>query len=230
MSTDFRILDPNTLEDTPIRFDELFDGRLRRWGVREYRERCFLNDDSGCAGLEVWEHHEREGFIGTLTCAWMSAGTVRGILDAITREFGGQAFSEYQPQFWGCGTDVEWHWAQEEFNQRCHEDVEAAGRNLVRFLQGEEVEFTQPRLRGEAEAARGLVLKDPALLAPERIAELRERAGWVAHARGLAAVRAAAEKGADALEAVMAAIRWEAPEAVARAATDAPDDYRDLPF
>jgi hypothetical protein len=141
MTTQYAILIRNTLTRTSISFDELFDGRLERWDVSaDKAHRCLVDcvgrwvnfDSEGGSMVDGFWHpvsFRRDAVINSI----MGDGHIdmRGprpqdIIDAITREFNVDIYSEHEPQYWGCETQAELEWSMAEFNRRLDE-VAAAG-------------------------------------------------------------------------------------------------------
>jgi hypothetical protein len=121
MSTDFRPL-------TPIRMEELLDGRSDDVGVYEHHSkdatsRCLTD------GVNfLWVYSNEKGLVSTFT-RWAPNGNPQRILCAIADQFDVDIVSEYEPEFWGYETTEEWNadWEamaqkDEQINQKWSND------------------------------------------------------------------------------------------------------------
>jgi hypothetical protein len=147
-----------------ISFDQLFDGRLEKYGIKE---EIVANPTKGmrylvgCDGfLQV--HREENG-----TCAFTRRGCVPwSIFDALTEEFRIELVSEHDHRYWGFATEEEWNACHE---QLAKEDEDKFYDNILKYLRGE----PNGLLRGtigmiKAKIAESLVARDPSLMAPEK--------------------------------------------------------------
>ena len=90
------------------KFEELFDGRLERFGIRESIQEGktsandrYLTDGSNFLWIYGGE------FVKGL-CRYASSGAPGKILAAIAETFETEIFSEHEPQYWGFETEEEW--------------------------------------------------------------------------------------------------------------------------
>jgi hypothetical protein len=87
---------------------DLFDGRLEKFGVRE-QATAEATETSKCltdGRNYLWAYVDDAGFV---SCVTRYAGNAPSkILDAIAQTFDTDIFSEYEPQYWGFDTRVEW--------------------------------------------------------------------------------------------------------------------------
>ncbi len=93
----------------PVRFAELFDGTLERWGIQEQvtqdttdLHRWLTDGNNG-----LWVVGNEAGFVASLT-RFASSGAPGRILSAISEAFDTDIASEHEPQFWGYDTEEEW--------------------------------------------------------------------------------------------------------------------------
>ena len=165
MSTDYR-------PSKEITFEELFDGRLERFGVRDTRakdstatSRC-LSDGNNYLwvfGDDVVEVLSRYGL----------ANAPGKILAAIEEVFDTDIYSEHQPQYWGYETEEEW----ESARLKIHEEYEAEFYiEIMKFIRGETHDI-KPGTNGmtRANIAKDLIAENPNLATPDRKAELMQR-------------------------------------------------------
>jgi hypothetical protein len=145
--------------------DELFGGRLERFGVREHvasatteQSRC-LTDGRNC----LWVCLTEDGFVGSISR--YGANAPGKIIGAISNAFETYVFSEYEPQYWGFETEEEWHAAMKAM---ADEDRDRFYANICAYIQGEPNDIRIGTI-GEIEAKIGkaLVEQDSALLRPE---------------------------------------------------------------
>jgi hypothetical protein len=162
MSTEYRPAQIILMED-------LFDGRLSPHGVTEVivagktspTARC-LTDGNNC----LWVYGDRH--VESIT---RYGGNAPGkILWAIAETFDTDIYSEYEPQYWGFGTQEEWDACLQKMAE---EDDAKFYTDIIRFLSGEPNDL-RPGTIGmiQAEIARELVAVDPGLVTPERRADL----------------------------------------------------------
>jgi hypothetical protein len=160
MSTDFL-----TVKKIAVR--DLFDGRLKEFGVREHvkpdetsKTRRCLTDGRNY----VWVYVDDEGSVAMIS-RYGLANAPQKILRAIAEAFDTDIVSEYQPQFWGFDTQEEWDTAMEEMSR---EDDERLYTNIVKYVRGEPNDI-RARTIGwfKAEIAKRLAEDDSTLLLPE---------------------------------------------------------------
>jgi hypothetical protein len=159
MSTDYRLL-------KTIKADELFDGRLEVFGVREHfvagtsteSRRCLTDGRNA-----VWVYIREDGIVDDLT-RYFPGGAPDKILNAVAEAFDTDIVSEYEPQYWGFDTQEEWDAWNEQIAKK-HE--ESFHNELLKFLRGEPNDI-KPGTLGMiwAEIAKKLTEKDPTLLLP----------------------------------------------------------------
>jgi hypothetical protein len=115
-----------------ISFDQLFDGRLEKYGIKE---EIVANPTEGtrylvgCDGfLQV--HRQENG-----TCTFTRRGVVPwSIFDALTEEFRIELVSEYDYRYWGFATEEEWdNWHKQE-NKVAEDEFY---NNLVKYVRDE---------------------------------------------------------------------------------------------
>jgi hypothetical protein len=147
-----------------ISFDQLFDGRLEKYGVKEEivanpteRTRYLV----GCDGfLQV--HRQENG-----TCTFTRRGCVPwSIFDAIAEEFKVELVSEHDHRYWGFATEEEWDNWHKQGNKKAEDEKHD---NILKYLRGE----PNGVLPGtcwmiQAEIAKNIVAVDPSLIAPEQ--------------------------------------------------------------
>ncbi len=98
----------NFSTEQQIRFCDIFDGRLTKFGVHEDRGRS-VSDGVGCltdGRNYVWAYSDDNGFLSVLTVYAGNASA--GILVALSEAFGTKIYSENEPQYWGFDTQEEW--------------------------------------------------------------------------------------------------------------------------
>jgi hypothetical protein len=152
---------------------ELFDGRLNAFGVREEivpdgttkRKRCLTDGRN-----YMWAYIDDDGFATCLT-RYAPGGAPGKILNAIAEAFDTDMISEYEPQFWGFDTQAEWDACMAQMSKEADAKFHA---ELLKYLRGEPNDI-RPGSIGmiQAEIAKELVEKDPALLLPENKDKLR---------------------------------------------------------
>jgi hypothetical protein len=125
MTTDYRL-------SNKIRLSDLIDGRLEQFGVREK----IVSGETTNRTKRLTDGHDdllafadRHGFVKSLTrCGDFINGSllvvirkgslikfpmgdvgVQPILEAIEKAFDTNTFSEFQPEYWGYGTQEEWN-------------------------------------------------------------------------------------------------------------------------
>jgi hypothetical protein len=92
------------------------------------------------------------------------------ILRAIGDKFDVDIVSEYEPQYWGFGTQEEWDAALAKMEEEADQDFY---NNVIKFVQGEEHEI-RPGTIGmtRAEIAKRLIEESPDLLAEKKRSDL----------------------------------------------------------
>ena len=158
-----------------IKADELFDGRLEAFGVREevrpegtadryppymkVKEVRYLTDGQNSMEVVIYENGVACINVRNLWCA-----PEREILHAIAEAFDTDIVSEHQPEYWGFDTQEEW----DADKKRIHEEYERQFHvELLKHLRGEPTDI-QPGTIGmkKAEIAKSLVEKDPSFMEP----------------------------------------------------------------
>ena len=166
-----------------IKADELFDGRLEAFGVREelrpegtadryppymkVKEVRYLTDGQNSMEVVVYESGFPDVSVQNLWCA-----PEREILYAIAEAFDTDIISEHEPEYWGFDTKEEWdRWNE----QKSREHQESFHNELLKYLRGESNNI-RPGTIGMilAEIAKKLADKDPALLLPTNKVKLRK--------------------------------------------------------
>jgi hypothetical protein len=158
MSTDFVLSDK-------VSARELFGGRLDNCGIREHvspetheRWRCLTDGRN-----YLWVYINEDGLVGCLSR--YGANAPGKILRSIAEEFDTQIFSEYQPQFWGFDTQEQWDSAMKEMADRDRNEFYV---DVCAYVRGEPNNISRGTIGEiEAEIAKKLVEKDPALMQPE---------------------------------------------------------------
>jgi hypothetical protein len=162
MSTDYCPL-------PPIRFADLFDGRLKEVGIYEYQpqeqtsdERC-LTDGRNF----LWVYSDEHGSVTFTPCG---GNAPQRILRAIADKFDVDIVSEHQPQYWGYETEEEWDAACAARAEKQKQDFY---NDVVRFVCGQSNGIS-PGTIGmiKAKIARQLVAESPGLLDEDRRPEL----------------------------------------------------------
>ena len=159
-----------------IKADELFDGRLEAFGVREevrpgetadqfppymeVREVRYLTNGRDSMEVVVWQNGYASLDVRDLWCA-----PEKEIFHAIAEAFDTEIVTEHQPENWGFDTQEEW----DAHNTRIYEEDERKFHaELLKHLCGEP-NGIGPGTIGmmKAEIAKSLVEKDPSLMGPE---------------------------------------------------------------
>lgn len=159
-----------------IKADELFDGRLKAFGVREevrpegaadrfppymkVREVRYLTDGRNSMEVVVYENGVPTLAVRNLWCA-----PEKEIFHAIAEAFDTDIVTEHQPEFWGFDTQEEWDVHQDRMNEEHQREFHS---ELLKHLRGEPSNI-QPGTIGMtmAEIAKALVEKDPSLIEPK---------------------------------------------------------------
>ena len=167
MSTDYHL-------SKRVRARRLFDGRLKKFGVREDLEAESSTKTSRCltdGRNYLWVYINDDGFVAGLT---RYAGNAPGkILDAIADTFDTDIVSEHEPQFWGFKTEEEWNAYQEQIAKK---QDDAFHIELLKYLRNEASDI-EPGTVGmlHAKIAKRLVKKDPSLMLPKNKNKLRKK-------------------------------------------------------
>ena len=166
MSTSF-------ITSSRILSSDLFDGRLEKFGVREFISEHtnpdsvrLLTDGRNCLFVYI----DEDGFV---TCFVRYGANAPGrIVDAVAEAFDTDIFSEYEPQYWGYDTNEEWDQAMKKYAEE-HE-VEFY-EDIMRYLQGEKHDIREGT-NGEsmAKIAKKLVAEKSELKLPENKQELMD--------------------------------------------------------
>jgi hypothetical protein len=143
-----------------ISFDQLFDGRLEKYGIKE---EIVANPTegtrylAGCDGfLQVYR--EEKG-----TCTFTRRGCAPwAIFDALTEEFGIELVSEQDYRYYGFATEEEWNNWHEQLNKKAEDEFYD---NILKYLRGEPNGVLPGTI---AKIAKTLVEIDPGLVAPEK--------------------------------------------------------------
>lgn len=156
MSTGYRTL-------KKVNAQELFDGRLEPYGVREQivpdstttGKRCLTDGNN-----YMWAYIEND----LVDCIerYASGGVPAKILGAIAEAFDTDIVSEHEPQFWGFETQEEWDaW----MDQISNEDTESFYLEVLKYVRGESHDIG-PTTVGmiRPQIAKEIVEKDPTLL------------------------------------------------------------------
>ena len=158
--------------DKKIKFKELFDGRLERFGVYNAGTKVVtrtwgcLHDDRNSLVVEGDEVVESMTGFGLFNAT-------EKILTAIATAFNTEIFSEYQPRVWMYKTEEEWG----------HDQRKSIERNPVIFYNmvikhvREETQELTPFRDGwlMVKAAKDLIFENPGLASPDREMELMEK-------------------------------------------------------
>ena len=158
--------------DKKIKFKELFDGRLEKFGVYNACTKVVtrtwgcLHDDRNSLVVEGDEVVESMTGFGLFNAT-------EKILTAITTAFNTKIFSEYQPRVWMYKTEEEWR----------HDQRKSIERNPVIFYNmvikhvREETQELTPFRDGwlMVKAAKDLIVENPDLASLEREMELMEK-------------------------------------------------------
>jgi hypothetical protein len=147
---------------TPIRFADLFDGRLKEVGIHEQHDED-QDTDEGCLtdGRNfLWVRSNEQGIVTTF--ARYGANEPQRILQAIADKFDVDIVSEYEPQYWGYETKEEWHAARGAIAEK---DEENFYNDVLQFVRGQSHNI-RPGTIGmiQAEIAKRLVAESSELL------------------------------------------------------------------
>jgi hypothetical protein len=166
MSTDYRTM-------KKVRAEELFDGPLEEFGVREHISQDETSTTRRCltdGANYLWVNINDDGIVTTLTRYFPNGSPVH-ILKAICETFGTDIVSEYEPRYWGFETQEE---CDQAWEQTAREHKETFRSELLKYLLGEPNEFVPGVIEmAEAEIGKRLVKENPSLLLPENHDKLR---------------------------------------------------------
>lgn len=165
MSTDFRT-------EKEITFEELFDGRLESFGVKEEvvegrtaaDMRCLIDGPNyvWVYGDEVVNRIRRFG----------NANNPNKILSAIGEAFETDIFSEHQPQYWGFETTKEWDDAEKRLHKKHQAELYV---DIMKIIRGEPNSIKSGTVgMTQAYIAKELIAENPNLASPNCMEELME--------------------------------------------------------
>jgi len=151
-------------------FDELFDGRLEKYGIREK----FAGDRTSLFSRVLtdgenylWVYGE-----GTVSCmtSYYPNGNPLKILKAIIKSFNTDIYSEFEPQYWGYETQEEWDAAEEALNQQAKIETYT---EIMKSIKGKPSNISPGTLGATwCKIAKQVISKDPSLAKPERMDDL----------------------------------------------------------
>ena len=166
MSTDF-------ITAEKILFSDVFDGRLEKYGIREYvddgqtsdRQRCLTDGRN-----YIWFFCNDSGKLDCMRR--YGANAPQRILNAIEKAFDTAIYCEHEPQFWGFESQEEWDSAMEEASRKDEENLYA---EIMKFVGGQRCDL-RPGTIGMimANIAKELIAKNRGLALPSRWQELME--------------------------------------------------------
>jgi len=165
MSTDFRF-------EKKVNFEELFDGRLEKFGIRENSNEGMTSDNCRCltdGNNFLWIYGDI--FVTSFT-RYAPNGAPGKILAAMAETFETEIYSEYEPQYWGFETEEEWYAALDKM----YEDDQAESYiEIMKHVRGE-LNDIRPGTNGmnRANIAKDLISQNPNLASPDRQKELME--------------------------------------------------------
>jgi hypothetical protein len=153
MSTDYII-------SKKLKAQDLFDGRLEAFGIREHQgdnRRCLTDGHDF-----LWAYMNWEGIVSRVT-AHGPNGPGK-IFHAIDDAFDIQILSEHDPKYWGFDTQEEWDAAKKRASDQARNELYAY---VCAYVRGEPNEIEPGAIAVKAKIAEGLVETDAALLHPE---------------------------------------------------------------
>ena len=167
MSTDYV-----TMKEIP--FDDLFDGRLEKFGVREHIKDDEASDTRRCltdGNNYLWTYASEDRTLACLT-RFFPNGAPEKILGAIAEAFDTDIFSEYEPQYWGFDSQEEWDLAWEKIAEEQDAEFHA---EIIKHVAGKPNNL-KPGTIGmiRADIAKNLVAENPGLVSPDKKAKLME--------------------------------------------------------
>lgn len=159
---------------TPVRFADLFDGRLERFGVTESvrkgttdTDRCLTDGNN-----YLWAFGDADG--PAHFTRWAPNGAPGRILSAVEEAFDTRIVSEYQPQYWGFETEEEWDRWQTEIMA---EDDMLFYEQVMKYIRGEQNDIESGTVGANwAQKAKVLIADNPELALPENKTQLLEEA------------------------------------------------------
>lgn len=163
MSTDYRL-------EKEIRMEELFDGRLSPYGVRELREESSSSEfgvlTDGKNQLVVYA----KDVVKLIKRCGLNNETL--ILNAIAEVFDTKIYSEHSPQFWGFETQADWDAYQATAAEQSKRETYT---EIMKFTRGEPSDI-HPGTLGQtwANIATEQISKDPGLASQDRMDELMD--------------------------------------------------------
>jgi len=154
-----------------IRFESLFDGTLKRFGIREHvtgdssRVTRLLTDGQN----SLWVTADEAGCVAGFK-RYLPNGAPGLILAAIEEVFDTDIVSEYEPEFWGFKTQEEWDAAETRLSEK-HDA--AFYLEVMKYVRGQRNNL-RPGTNGMiwAERAKLLIAENPDLGLADRSAEL----------------------------------------------------------
>ena len=159
-----------------IKADELFDGRLEAFGVREevrsreaagrypsymkVKEVRYLSNGGESMKVIVWENGYASLSVMNLWCA-----PEKEIFHAVAEAFDADIVTEHQPEFWGFATQEEWDAHERRI---CEEHEQQFYAELLKHVRGEPSDIRPGTIEMiQAEIAKRLVEQDISFQSPE---------------------------------------------------------------
>jgi hypothetical protein len=128
MMTGYRMLIPNTLTMTKLRYADVFDGRLEQRGIRRVETPlapwCLCDPIGIIRAEEDWPHDSDEEF------SWgvETVGTPQNLRESISAVFGVRIVAPNEPEFFGFATREEFRtWRHSEEGERAAFEAWAMG-------------------------------------------------------------------------------------------------------
>jgi len=156
-----------------INMEDLFDGRLEQFGVREN----FVKGETSASRRCLTDGYNNFLWVSgnqkvDLLTRYAPNGSPAGILSVIAEVFDTCFFSEHQPQFWGFETEDDWDNAMREMHEKDQAELYIS---IMKCVRGEPHDI-QPRTNGMAMAniAKDLIARNPKLASPGCKEELME--------------------------------------------------------
>ena len=154
----------NFCTSTPIMADELFDGRLAMFGIKEHlnkergkHKRCLTDGRRNF----LWVYNNEAGLVDCLTVYFPNGNPCR-ILSVIADVFGVEIHSEHEPRYWGVDTQEEWDAFNEKISRE-HEDKFYC--DILKYLKGESCGIERgTNGMTQAKIAKKLVKEGPSLI------------------------------------------------------------------
>ena len=164
MSTDYRL-------ESEVRVEQLFDGRLKLFGVHE----GFPEGSTPSKSRALTDGHNFLWVYGDEVVSVIrryGGNAPNMILNAIAEALNTAIFSEYEPKFWGCETQEEWDGILDEMHK---EDQANFYLEIMDFVRGR-LHGIKPGSVGMtmAEIAKRLIARNPDLATPDHEADLME--------------------------------------------------------